>query len=171
MRIVTLGLVLLASLVLQSTFPHWATIWGSKPDFLMIAIIYSALNDGAFPATRVGFVYGLVEDLLTGQYMGFNIFTKTITGYLVGLGEKKLYKDNLLVPIAAVFTGTLFNQVIGTVLLSLAGKQSYFPFVVWSIFPLAVYNSLLVPLTYNFFYRSSHSGWLNLPKHMSSGGR
>ncbi|MHB1127738.1 MAG: rod shape-determining protein MreD [Bacillota bacterium] len=169
MRIITLGLILIASLLFQSTFPNWASLWGSKPDFLLIVIIYSALNNGAAPAARIGFAFGLAEDLFSGQYLGFNIFTKTLTGYLVGLGERKLYKDNLLVPVVAVFTGTIFNQVMGTFLLSFAGKQGFFPLAVWSIVPLAVYNSLLVPLTYGFFYRSSHSGWLNLPRFISGG--
>lgn len=153
MHYLLLGLILPVSLILQSTLFEYIKIADVKPDLLLVTTIFYGLLYGKGPAARLGFIYGLIEDLFIGKYIGINGLTKMTVGYLIGLGESKIYKDHILVPILALFIGTIVHQVIFLFLGDLMGARNFFVannFLV--IGASAVYNSCLGL----FFYGKYH---------------
>ncbi len=164
MRYLIITVLFFFSLVLQSTlFPH-LTVAGAKPDLVLIFIILYALMHGPKEGALVGLAGGLLQDLMFGQYLGMNALAKLSVGYGFGVLERRIYKESLLIPIAALFLGTFLNETV-LYLLGLAGSGqiNYFTYAGKVILATAVYNSCLAPFVYGRFCKSSQKGLLGIP--------
>ena len=151
MKTLWLILALAGGLLFQSTWLARLTLWGAKPDLLLLAVVFTALLKGAREAAGVGFAFGLVEDLLLGRHLGLNILAKSFTGYLVGLSRDKIFRKNPLVLAAANFTGSVICQLIYLSLARLAGGKLFFT---WRLlFGEAFYNLIVALLFYGLYRR------------------
>jgi rod shape-determining protein MreD len=130
--------------------------------------VFYALLHGPYEGALMGLVGGLLQDLLFGQDLGMNTLAKFVVGYVFGVLEKKIYKDNILIPMVALFLGTVLNE---TILYSLrffsclirptgGSVGSFFLAFKGVILYVAFYNACLAPFIYGRFYKSSHRGWL-----------
>lgn len=163
MQVLVWAAVLVSSLLMESTLLDRMKLMGVKPDLLLVAVVLFALARGARPAARLGFVFGLSEDLLIGKYIGLNALSKASIGYLVGLGENRLYKDNPLIPVAGLFTGTIVYEVIYLVLGGLGGMHTEPEGFLRVVLPAAMYNSLVALILYPRFRRQVSGAWLRVP--------
>ncbi|WP_336248618.1 rod shape-determining protein MreD [Stomatohabitans albus] len=78
-RYIVMGVTIALALILKtSIFPHLA-IGGVRPDLVALVIVAFALSEGPDTGMRLGFVAGLVQDLLGGPA------TVVGTGALFGL--------------------------------------------------------------------------------------
>lgn len=168
MRYFVMTILFVISLILQSTVFSHLTVAGVKPDLVLVFLIFYALLHGPLEGALMGLVGGLLQDLLFGQYLGMNTLAKLVVGYIFGVLEKKIYKENVLIPMVAVFLGTLLNETVLYFLrfFSLLIRPgtgtvgTYFLALRSIIFSIAVYNACLAPFIYGRFYRSSLKGWL-----------
>lgn len=168
MRYFTMTILFLVSLILQSTVFSHLNIAGIKPDLVLVFIVFYALLNGPKEGALIGFVGGMLQDLLFGQDLGMNTVAKTVVGYTFGVLEKKIYKDNILIPMVALFLGTFLNETILYLLRFFSyvirpthgSVGSYLLAFKGVIFYVAIYNACFAPFIYRRFYRSSHKGWL-----------
>ena len=105
------------------------------------------------------------EDLILGRFVGLNALAKGITGYVIGLGEKRVFKENFLVPLLVCFSGTVLCQVVYLLLLSLVSGENVWLRFKGVILPQALYNSLLGLLIYGKFAKSATRGILKRSRH------
>ena len=164
MRYLVMTVLFLISLILQSTlFPH-LTVAGVKPDLVLILVVFYTLLHGSREGALVGAIGGLLQDLLLGQNIGMNALAKIMVGYLFGLLEKKIYKENLLIPMAILFLATLMNETILYLLRQYVGSSvGYFTALKNVIISTAIYNSCLTPFIYGRFHKSTKEGLLRVP--------
>lgn len=163
MRHLVMTVIFLISLILQSTlFTHLA-IAGVKPDLILIFVVLYAFLNGPREGAVIGIIGGLVQDLLFGQYIGLNAITKLTVGFLFGYLERKIYKENLLIPMLVVFAATIANE---SILYFFRSSVSVLPGFLESleriILVMGFYNSFLTIFIYRKFYKSSQNGWLML---------
>ena len=151
-----MGVLLVVCLVLQATVFNYLTVAGVKPDLLLIIIVLYGLLYGK-KAGVLGFIYGLVEDLLTGRFIGFNAITKGLMGLLIGYLEPKLFKDHMLVPVVMLLVGTFvygaFAYVVGLIigLYSIFEFEAYLRIIIFQ----SIYNACLAPFLYGKYYTIS----------------
>jgi len=163
MRYFIMTVLFLIGLILQSTLFSRLTVAGVKPDLILIFVIFYALLHGSREGALVGLMGGLLQDLLFGQNIGINALSKIVVGYLFGTLEKKIYKENLLIPMVVVFLGTFLNETILYLLRMADGPVlNFFTSVKTVIFSVALFNSCLVPFVYGKFYKSSQKGLLRI---------
>ncbi|MEW6661362.1 MAG: rod shape-determining protein MreD [Bacillota bacterium] len=112
--------VLIISLTLQSTLLDHPMLV-AKPDLLLVFIVLWGLLRGSREAAQLGFFFGLFEDLFVGKYIGLNLLSKASIGYIAGWGEKRFYKENLLLPVVGLLLGTPLFQCIYYLFGSLGG--------------------------------------------------
>jgi len=155
-----LGVALFLSLALEATLFNHLTLAGVKPDLLLVLVIIYSLFRGSVAGAGLGFIYGLVEDLLLGNYIGLNAACKMLVGYASGWGEKRFFKDHLLVPVLSVFTGTLGFLLLYLMLFSLVAGAGAWATFSRMVLPLCFYNTLLGTLLYRPLYRSLTEGLL-----------
>ncbi len=153
MALLLYGGLVLVSLVLQSTLLASVTIFGVKPDLLLILVVIYAMYNGPVFGAKFGFVVGLVLDLTVGQMIGLQAFSKMLIGIGVGLSVEKLFRDSVFVPVTAVLLGTMFDQIIYVLGLALFGVPvGWRGIVPHNVLLTAAYNGLLVMLLYRGLY-------------------
>lgn len=165
MRVLLLGVLLGVALILQATIFDFIRIFGVKPDLVLIIVACYGFIHGSREGAFLGFLGGLLTDFITGHYIGLNALSKMAVGYMVGIGETSLYKENLLIATGAVFVGTLVGQGVYYLLLLIIGINISPGAALWQvILPVAVYNTILTPLIYGRFYKSNTQGLLKMPE-------
>ncbi|MFZ3170570.1 MAG: rod shape-determining protein MreD [Carboxydocellales bacterium] len=165
-RWAVLALLLVISLVLETTLFHWLSVWGVQPDLVLVLVVFFALFSGSSGGAFFGFLGGLAQDALSGQYLGLNAFSKMITGYIVAQLERKIYKDYPLIPVLVVFVVSLASHtLIFLLLLPITTQPTFTELYIREILPAAAYNCLIAGLTYSKFRQSITRGWLKLSEY------
>lgn len=160
MKAFVFSIAIIIGIILQSSFTVFDL--GVKPDFLLILVLFSALLEGPNTGFKIGLGVGLVEDIVAGKYFGMHILTKMLTGFLIGLLEPKIFKENYLVPVATVFLGTLLHEFFFILFGNIVGMDVGWTRNVWGqIIFLAVYQAVLAPFIYVPFYKIYVSKWFN----------
>jgi rod shape-determining protein MreD len=91
LKYLIITLYLLGSLVLQSTLLEEFKVAGVKPDLLLVFVVFWALFHGKREGAKMGFIFGLAEDLFMSKFIGLNILCKMAVGYMVGAMENKFF--------------------------------------------------------------------------------
>ena len=139
-------------IVLRDTVFNGLSVAGGKPDFVLILVVFFAIFRGSVQGGLMGVALGLLEDLLTGRFIGINAICKGLLGYLVGVSERNLYKNNFFVPIAAILVATFLNTVFYYLFSVLIGGHVGLEKLILSTIPDAVYNMCFSPVFYAVFY-------------------
>ena len=99
-------------IVLQDTVFNAISIAEGKPDIVLIRVVFYALFHGHIHGGLLGVAFGLMEDLMTGRFIGLNAICKGLTGFIVGLMSERLYKNNFSIPVITVFVATFLHSII-----------------------------------------------------------
>ncbi|MHB8170638.1 MAG: rod shape-determining protein MreD [Thermincolia bacterium] len=160
-RRLTLGGLLILALLLETTVLDYFSIRKVEPDVILVLVVFFALFNGPGKGALFGFIGGLAQDLLVGQYIGINALTKMIICYLMGKVEQRVYKDHILVPAGFLFFASITNEILFYIIAQLAGLSLEWNVAFYQvILPMAIYNAVLAPFFYRSFYRSHTRGWL-----------
>ncbi len=147
-RHVVLGFAVLGALLLQSSvFPH-LTIFGLKPDLIAVVVACWGLLYGPAEGFVAGLAAGFVQDVTLGQYVGLFALAKTLTGFLSGVVESKIFKETIWVPTAAVGVAVLFHELVVWVCLRGLSVPAPAQHIMTVGLPVALYSTILAPLIY-----------------------
>lgn len=162
MQIVGLTVLLLLSLVLESTLLEQFNIFGVTADLVMVWVVLLTLLWGRRRGVAVGLIFGLVEDVFFARYIGANALAKIAVAFFVGSFEGKIYKENIIVPVLATAASSMVYQMCIWLLELYLGRMVDFNLRI--LLGFVMYNSLVALVFYPCFYKSSNSGWLKLPE-------
>jgi len=90
-----------------------------KPDlFLVLAVAGGIRNSPLFKAVSWGFFLGLLKDIFSIRFFGFNSFTFAVDAFIISLLCRRFYKESLgfnliLLAGAGLFNCLLFSLVSG----------------------------------------------------------
>ncbi len=154
MRITVFGILVLATFI-QVTALESVRLFGVKPDLVLILLIFYAFLRGTREGSFWGFVAGFLKDVATGGYFGLNALDHLAAGYLAGLMQTVLYKDNPFVVATITLLICLFQGLIHYLLLFYLGIFIS-PGVGLGkiIFCGSVYNGAVALLLYRWFFRT-----------------
>lgn len=141
-------ITLFLCILLQTTLFSSLKICGVKPDLILIVVLYASLWKGVRRGVVVGFIGGMLEDIVSGGLPGANAFAKLTVGLLCGLSPKKFYLGSKRVQIMAAFFGTFLAQTIYLLISRLLGEGRTLNSFGTIIFPAALYNALLAPFVF-----------------------
>lgn len=154
-------LLLLVTLVFQSTALNFVAIGGVKPDLVLLLVVFNGFLRGTREGAFLGFAGGMLQDIVTGGYFGLHALVKMAGGYLAGLGSGRLYRDNRIIAAGLTWFCTVATQLVYYLLLALVDVQvPVMAALVGVILPVSLYNALVALLVYGFYYRSATSGLL-----------
>lgn len=150
--------VVIATLLQAGLAPHLA-IGGVTPNFLLLVVITLALTNGPMSGATVGFVAGLIFDLLGTGPVGPGALVLSVTGYLVGSLHAQMFAEGWLLPLTVLAVGTLAAEVAYALLLGLLGSGGPFWLALFTkILPSAAYNTALALLVYPWLARFLRRG-------------
>lgn len=146
--------VLVVTIIIQSTLMPLISIKGIHPDLLLVIVVSYALLSGKEKGVGMGFFAGLLQDLVSGGIFGISTLSKLATGYMFGLAERKVFKEHVLLPVLATLVATLFNGLVGIILLLLFGcKIDIAAAIMQNIVPLLGYNLIVAVPVHHAVYR------------------
>ncbi|MBQ3942876.1 MAG: rod shape-determining protein MreD, partial [Elusimicrobia bacterium] len=101
-------------IILQFVIPKYMpfNIWMLYPNFILMFVVYTALNKGIMKGQLTGFFYGLTWDVLSTDIFGVRTLSFTIAGYLAGSFNKKLNKNQPLTQIIVMAIGLIITHLI-----------------------------------------------------------
>ena len=138
------GGFLFAALLLQSTILPLLAYNGVYGDLLLMIVVLASLHLGKKQGAMIGFSAGLLEDLVSGTFFGINTFTKLLLGYLFGLAERKVFKENIVLPVIAAIVATIGSYFISALLMvSLGYRFDLLENMMTMLVPLLIYNVIL----------------------------
>lgn len=120
----------------QTTVAGFLRIRGVAPDVLLAMVVSLGLLFGPQAGMVAGAAAGLLLDVASGRYVGLHVLTLGTAGALVGLVERRVYKDNPLLPLAGGLAATLLDEGLTYLVLTFFG---------WRVPPLAALRDVLVP--------------------------
>lgn len=146
--------VIVAAVIIQSTLLPLIAIKGIYPDMLLIIVVSYALLSGQEKGVGMGFFAGLLQDLAFGSIFGINTLSKLATGYIFGLAERKVFKEHVLLPVAATAVATVFNGLVIIMVLFMFGyKVDVVSAIMNNIVPLVGYNVIIAIPVHHVVYR------------------
>lgn len=153
-RILSVGLVVLTALLLQSTVFAEFRLLGVRPELLFLVTIIFALLEGPNEGAVVGFVSGMAQDFLLNQPKGITALTLTLLGYAVGMGRHLIVSPSPLVPTAVVAVATVVGMAFYEVTAFLLGAFDETPAYGLKVALLTgLYNAVLTPIVYPLLRR------------------
>jgi rod shape-determining protein MreD len=122
-------------------------IYHVKPDLFLISVILVAMRRGGGSALAWALAAGAVQDALSGGIIGFNLFSKPVTGFVVGLMRDKLdFANPNTQTVVTLFASLAEGAVLSILLYAYQPAKS----ALWTfsqvVVPLSAYNSLVMPL-------------------------
>ncbi len=104
------GLIFIIALLMQIFLSNLLSIGSVRPDFLIIYVLYFAVNYGSFKGTLAGFSIGIIISIFDGGLIiGLLPLIYSIVGYSGGFLKTKHHK---MVPV--VFNLSCFLIIIGS---------------------------------------------------------
>jgi len=153
-RVVSIAVVVITALLLQSTVFFRLQLLGVRPELLYLVTISFALLEGPNEGATVGFAGGLAQDFLMNQPKGLTALTLTLLGYGVGMFRQFIVSPSPLVPTIVVGLGTAagvaFYEIVSVLLGNFHEEAAY---GVKVALLTAAYNAVLTPILYPLLRR------------------
>ncbi len=156
-----LAFLMLLAVVLQYSFLQRIHLANAGLELLLFFPVFGGLLEGPLMGFILGVIAGLVQDLFIGKYIGLTVISFAVAGAVVGWGSIRVYKENYLVPIAAIAVGLFTSQIVYYGLITLLGaKHVALPLFLQYIGACILLNGIIAPFLYVFTYKSFTEGLL-----------
>lgn len=154
MRYLIFFFISLLALSLQTTFFARFCFWGIVPDLILILVVSFAFLKGSKAGMMAGFIGGLLEDIFLAHSLGIQALSKMLIAYLIGLTEKKVFKENPMISVVGITFATMMDHLL-TFFLYQSFDLNRIDFMVAQrlFWPELVYNALLAPMIYILLYK------------------
>lgn len=108
--------VIFVAALLQVVLVSSLVVAGGAPDLLLVVVVALGLLRGSVPGAALGFIAGLVVDLVTLGTLGVTSLILTLAGFWAGRYSETTGRDRRLAPVIAVGTITVLAGAFGYVL-------------------------------------------------------
>ena len=160
-RQVVVTILLISSFIFQFAFSGYLPVIGIYPNFILSAILCISLFEQPTTAMIIGFIGGMLIDLLSGSIIGINAFTHTLSCYIVSVLSTDKTTLSIWKSILLIFITGVMNYSIIFVMLFLFGiisDYSYFPriVVIGSVYNLFISVLILVLIRFTVSSRENY---------------
>jgi rod shape-determining protein MreD len=150
-RIFIYCIVIFVLILLQTTVLDYIRVFNTKPNLMIIFIVSVALLRGNIEGAIIGFFTGLCQDAVSGKVIGFYALLGLYLGLIVGIVNKRLYRENYFVITFFTFISTIVYEITVYVLSSsMASKVDIIYTLRNIVLPEAIYNSIISIFVYIF---------------------
>jgi rod shape-determining protein MreD len=141
--------VLFCLALLQTTVMPRITVLGVHPDLVLMVVTSWSLLRGSEEGMLCALIGGVMMDLFSGAPFGVCTLSLLIVSFLAGLGQRNVFRFDLLIPILAVPLATLTYQLITLGLLfALGWHADWQANLTHVVFPSMLVNTLGMPFVY-----------------------
>lgn len=152
MNILKIALIIGINFILETTILPNFKIFGTMPNLGIVIVIAIALLKGRKTGSIVGLIVGILNDVIFSRVIGVNAFLYFFIGYLVGMTESKLSKDNILIPFIITMVSTIGYHLFYYIFMFFLNYNINFPafFKKVVLFEM-VYNGIIAIFIHRWF--------------------
>ena len=156
-KIVTIILIFVC-FVIQSTVWNLFTFTNIKPNLMLILVVSFALMHGSRSGICIGFISGLLTDILYGDLFGINALLFMYIGYFVGKMYQVFFDEDIRVALIATGVCDLVYNIIYYIIKFVFGiRYNFFAYFTHIIVPEIIFTLILTVILYRLFYRINKS--------------
>lgn len=121
------------------------TLFGAKPNMILISIIVFTLFTGIYKGTLYSFLVGIISDFLYGSTYGVFTTSYVVLAIIIGIIEKNYRKENKTTLLIITFIGTAIFEIIQYIIYSIlcSAPQSIF-FLIKQILIASLLNMIVI---------------------------
>jgi rod shape-determining protein MreD len=126
-----------------------------RPNLLLVTVVWLGLSAPVIRGVILSYLMGLVQDCVSGLYLGLNAFSYLVAFLVLNNISHRLYTDSRYLITIAVFSATLASGILQMLMLILFSSADgvYASFLI-SLIPQALVNSLAASLLFDLFESS-----------------
>ncbi len=148
-RKITILLLILIAYLLQSTMIRILPMGGVAPNLLIILTSCFGFMRGKKEGMVIGFVSGLIMDVLFGNIIGFYALVYMIIGYLNGFFASIFYPEDIKLPMVLITSSELlYCFVVYFFRFLIQGKVRFGYYFMHIILPEIVYTIFVTIIIY-----------------------
>lgn len=152
-RKVTMILLILVSIILQSTVCEMIAVASIKPNLLIILTVSFGLMRGRRDGMLTGFFCGLLTDLFFESILGFNAVIYMWVGYFSGYFYRIFYDDDIKTPLFLIsFSDLAYGIIQYGFMFLLRGRIQFFYYLQRVILPEVLYTLIFTIVCYRILY-------------------
>ena len=147
--------------ILQTTLVPVLSIFGAKPDLLLLGLFFLAIRKDAIPAVFTGFILGLAQDFYSPEILGQNALAKSVAGYFAGFFNEKVMRLDPIIQLALLLLMFLLHDAIYFAVQAVqahASLQVIGTQIITVTLPRTAYTLLLalIPVFRDYFFTSDN---------------
>lgn len=153
MRLIVIGIIIVVSVLLEATAVGHISIFGVMPNLTLPIIIAYSMLRGENGGATVGFLIGLLQDIILGQAIGLFAMLGLLIGYFSGRPFRDFYRESYLLPL--LLTGVvavIYNFVVYIFYSITVAPINMFYHIGIVILPVSVYTMILSIPIYRILY-------------------
>lgn len=154
MKTIYILLLYFFAFLVETTVFSRLSIFGAKPDLVLVVLIFLAVKKGRFTGELYGFVGGVLEDIISSTLLGLQAMVKTLVGYIVGFFKNKLMEESFVLIFLFVFIVSLFHSFLVTIGLFLFTDYSFPLGNIFNSIISGLYTALLAPPVFAFLNKT-----------------
>lgn len=142
-------IVILLAFVLQTTVFHVIALADVVPNLLLVVTITFAYLRGRTSGLIIGFVCGIMLDMMYGSVIGLYAFIFMTIGFIVGFCQKFYFTDQLVLPIVLIAAGDFIYCLYFYVTeFLMRGRLHFLFFFIHRFLPEMLYTTLVGVVLY-----------------------
>lgn len=154
MKAIIISIIILVNFILQSTLFQFLRINNVIPNTSLILVICFAINSDKKRAALIGFIIGILQDIIFGKIIGLDALIYLLLGYLISLINKNIFKENFIFPFVFTAFGTVVYYIIGTFFVYFSGfNMDFFGIFKNMLITEVLYNAIVSIVIYNYVYK------------------
>ena len=152
-KIVTICIIIVCFLLECTLFQHLAFA-SITPNLLIVVTSSFGFMRGKKEGMMVGFISGLLIDIMFSELIGFYALIYTLLGYANGFFRKIFYADDIKLPLILIATSDfLYGNIVCIFMFIMRSRFHYFYYLRTIIIPELIYTILITIVLYQIILR------------------
>ena len=141
--------IIIACFVLECTVFQRLSFASITPYLMIIVTSSFGFMRGKREGMMVGFLSGLLIDIMFSDLIGFYTLIYTVLGYANGFFRKIFYDDDIKLPLILIATSDfLYGNIVCIFMFIMRSRFNYFYYLKSIIFPELIYTILVTLVFY-----------------------
>lgn len=141
--------IIIACFVLECTVFQRLSFASITPNLMIIVTSSFGFMRGKREGMMVGFLSGLLIDIMFSDLIGFYTLIYTVLGYANGFFRKIFYDDDIKLPLVLIATSDfLYGNIVCIFMFIMRSRFNYFYYLKSIIFPELIYTILVTLVFY-----------------------
>ncbi|SNS35230.1 rod shape-determining protein MreD [Anaerovirgula multivorans] len=154
MKTLIIGIIIIVNFILQSTVLKYTSIYNIIPNTSLILVVCFAINSDKKKGALIGFIIGILQDIIFGKILGLNALIYMLMGYLITLANKNIFKENYIIPFLFTVLGTVSYYIFGTFFIYFLGfNMDFFNIFKNMLIMEVLYNAIISIFVYKYVYK------------------